>query len=431
MNIKNFLASFLLYSSDSIFNNPYFSDIKIVKLLLISVIILFFVIISLIAVFFLYGKRYKKNKIEKLVLEYTLNSISKGIILLDEKGRVVFINIEALNILKFQEGEVLGKNIDKVYRVYRNNILECLKNPLFRYDKDGENFKYLSLHIKDGSVVKIAETLKFFEVEKVILIIFTDMSKEMNKYNFNYQDVNMSGLGKLASGIAHDFNNLIGGIMGCADLALSPNVSEEIIRECNMDILNITETAKEHISKLLLYSRIELSEKKKINLYKIVKDTVKVVGRTLRDVIDISLESDKDEYFIIADRFQLSSVFFNLIINSRDAINSSEGIIKFTIREEFLDKSFCDNSYFSITEGDYVKIELYDNGCGIEERNISEIFKPYFTTKEAGKGVGLGLPAIYGTVIDHGGAIYVESKLGKYTKFIIYLKKAIKGQDYE
>ncbi len=347
----------------------------------------------------------RENEIEKGILNNILESYSAGVILIDNKGVVKQVNKRALYLLDMQIKEVFKNNIESIYKVSIEDSNDFLDSPSLRHN-DKKNIDNLVLHTGNGNLIKIKETLEPINLKnnfKGVLIIFENSIKEVNK-------INVQELGELAGGIAHDFNNLIGGIMGCADLALSEGVNDNIIRDCNRDILNISEIAKEHIYKLLLYAKTEPTQRKKINIYNILEDTIMIAERSFGKSVDIKIKSDKKCYDIIADKCQLSSIFLNLVSNSRDAISHDKGIILFEVTEEYLDKDFCNSTHFEISEGEYVKIDLYDNGCGIPKENIKKIFKPYFTTKKSGRGVGLGLAATYGAVVENMGAIFVDSK---------------------
>ena len=144
------------------------------------------------------------------------------------------------------------------------------------------------------------------------------------------------------------------------------------------------------------------------------------MSRTIDRRILVHKKLEAEKTTVYGNFSELESVLLNLGINASHAM-ANGGQLSFVSKNVFLDEHYCNISDFEIEEGNYILLEVTDNGIGIAPENIKKIFEPFFTTKEQGKGTGLGLSAAYGTIAQHGGAINVYSELGRGSVFRIYL----------
>ena len=228
----------------------------------------------------------------------------------------------------------------------------------------------------------------------------------------------MDAIGQLAGGIAHDFNNMLGAIISVADMLLGV-VDPELKEFVNLIILSV-ERASELTAKLLAFSRKGKITCSPTDIHLTLQNTTTLLKRSLDKKINILVRLEADQCTVIGDESQMQNAFLNIGINASHAMPGGGELI-FTTRNLFLNDVFCASSPFDIRSGDYLEIEIKDTGIGIPPENLEKIFEPFFTTKEIGQGTGLGLAAVYGTVIEHNGAIYVSSEPGKGTTFNIYL----------
>ena len=147
-----------------------------------------------------------------------------------------------------------------------------------------------------------------------------------------------------------------------------------------------------------------------------VKESMKTLRATILSSVDFSLNIPEDLHYIHADPTQIHQILMNLASNAADAMGE-RGILKVTLENVVLEKG---NAKVNLKPGRYVKLSVKDTGAGIETENLDRIFDPYFTTKEIGKGTGMGLAVIYGIVQQHAGGIRVETEIGKGTTFELY-----------
>ncbi len=172
------------------------------------------------------------------------------------------------------------------------------------------------------------------------------------------------------------------------------------------------------VKQLLTFSRKTDQKLRPIKLMPVIQDTFKLLRATIPATIEIRKNfSDTDET-ILADPIQINQVIMNLCINAFQAMEETGGLLEIRVENEML-YGVTANNYKELTTDGYVKITVSDTGPGIDPKVIDRIFDPYFTTKEVGKGSGMGLSVVHGIVKSHNGTITVDSKLGRGTTFTI------------
>lgn len=229
----------------------------------------------------------------------------------------------------------------------------------------------------------------------------------------------MESIGTLSGGIAHDFNNLLGIILGNTELAME-DVEELHSAKYNlMEIRTASLRARDVVKQLLSFSRKTDAKQRPVKLVQIVENVLSF----LRSSIPMSIEIHKNipydtDNIILADATQINQVMINLFTNAVHAMEDTGGVITIGIQNVYLDQVSAP-FYPDLSLGNYVKLTVSDTGTGIDHEIKDRIFDPYFTTKEVGKGSGIGLSVVHGIVKSHNGAIYVDSKFGKGTTFSI------------
>lgn len=227
----------------------------------------------------------------------------------------------------------------------------------------------------------------------------------------------METIGTLAGGIAHDFNNMLGIIIGSAELALESVDHDHPVNKYINKILTASTRAEEMVKRLLSFSRLADSEKKPINLKNILDESLKLLRSSLPTNIEIRRDIHDKTFSIMANVTQMNQVIINLCNNSAHAMDKSGGILQVGLKNITLGERHTD--YPDLSPGEYICLSVSDNGHGIDPKIIDRIFDPYFTTKEVGKGTGMGLAMVHGIVKNHGGGIKVTSRVGKGTRFDI------------
>ncbi len=233
------------------------------------------------------------------------------------------------------------------------------------------------------------------------------------------EQARLAAVGQLAAGIAHDFNNLLSPIIGYAELlARKKGLPKDVVNALNI-IQNQGKRAAQLIQQILDFSRKSVREKTTLDLIPFLKETIKLLERTIPEDIHIQLSIEPGDYLVKADPIGLQQVVTNLAVNARDAMPEGG---EFLIHLSHIEiKPDTPPPLQKMSSGNWVVLRFSDTGTGIKPEIFPHIFEPFFTTKERKKGTGLGLSQVYGIVRQHGGVINVESQLNKGTTFTIYL----------
>ena len=233
----------------------------------------------------------------------------------------------------------------------------------------------------------------------------------------------MESVGRLAGGVAHDFNNMLGVILGHAEIAIDELDIDHPIKNDLLQIQQAANRSSDITRQLLTFARKQIASPKVIDLNETVSGMVKMLLRLIGEDIDLAWLPGKGLWQVNVDPSQIDQILVNLCINARDAI---QGGGKITVKSVncTLGKEYCSTHAGSIP-GQYVKIEVSDNGSGIDKEIVPHIFEPFFTTKGINEGTGLGLATVYGIVKQNNGFIYVYSEQGKGTTFSIYFPRYV------
>jgi two-component system, cell cycle sensor histidine kinase and response regulator CckA len=229
----------------------------------------------------------------------------------------------------------------------------------------------------------------------------------------------IEAVGQLAAGVAHDFNNLLTPIMVYADMLRKGFAPEDPRARMAETVSKAGHKASELTQKLLSFGRKQTLNKTALDLNNVIACFRDIMRTTLRESISIELKLCPRPVLVHADRGQLEQVLLNLVLNARDAI-SDHGSITVKTGHLLLDDEYL-KQHPGTKPGRYVVLSFSDDGCGMGEETLRRMYEPFFTTKEVGRGTGLGLATVYGIVKHHEGCIDVKSRPGAGTKFQIYL----------
>jgi signal transduction histidine kinase/CheY-like chemotaxis protein len=234
----------------------------------------------------------------------------------------------------------------------------------------------------------------------------------------------MEALGQLAGGIAHDFNNQLAAILGYAEL-LRARLTDPGLREDADMIGRAASRSADLTRQLLAFARKGKVLSETIDVHAVLREIVALLGRTVDKRIRIRMELDDVACLTTGDPSQLHTALLNLAINARDAMPEGGELVFRTSRLSLSDER---SRAHHLAPGAYVQIAVSDTGVGMNEATRRRLFEPFFTTKEPGKGTGMGLAAVYGTVLGHQGAIAVQSEPGKGSTFTVLLPLSTTGQ---
>ena len=318
-----------------------------------------------------------------------------------------YANLGYCNWFNKTAAEVVGTSIHEIIGI---RAQDSVKHHIARA-LSGEQVTYEYAMIRNGEKVYGRSTL-VPEIDTAGLVVGCfvlsfDITEQKRMQAALVQAQKMEAIGQLSSGIAHDFNNLLTIVVG--------NLS--ILKEqadANPAVLNLVEPALEAgkrgaqlVQRLLSFSRQQPLRPTIIDIRSLIEDIIPLLQRSLSSRIQLSLEFSHDPLIARIDAHQLENALLNLAVNARDAMPDGG---KLTIQACRVQLNDVDAREYDVVEGDFVRIDVADNGVGMEAEILSRIFEPFFTTKDFGRGSGLGLSMIYGFVKQSGGGINVTSE---------------------
>ncbi|HEY3445274.1 MAG TPA: PocR ligand-binding domain-containing protein [Myxococcales bacterium] len=363
-------------------------------------------------------------------LRLLLDSTGEAIYGIDLEGRCTFCNSTCLKMLGYSSAaDLIGRDMHRqihhsrpdgtpfpaeecrtVQAFRRGQGSHVEDEVLFRADGTGFPAEYWSHpQVKDGKVVGAVVT-------------FVDISARKQLEEQLRQSQKIESVGRLAGGVAHDFNNMLGIILGHAELALGQLGPASPVREDLEEISRAAKRSADLTRQLLAFARKQTIAPRILDVNAAVSSQLRLIRRLIGEDIELVWRPAQALWNLEIDPAQLDQLVTNLTTNARDAI-SGVGQITIETANLALDRGFCARHPGSVA-GDYVLLSVSDDGCGIEPERMSRLFDPFYTTKEVGRGTGLGLSMVDGIVKQNGGFVEVVSEAGRGSTFRIYLPRA-------
>ena len=229
----------------------------------------------------------------------------------------------------------------------------------------------------------------------------------------------MEAIGTLAGGIAHDFNNILTAILGYTELGLASVPKGSRTQRNLQEVLTAGHRAKHLVLQILAFSRQSVQGKKPTPIHTVIQEALKLLRASIPSTIEIR-HSLMTEACVLADSTQLHQVVINLCTNAEYAMREKGGLLEITLEDSEVTEEKV-RSVSGLQVGPHIRLTVQDNGTGMSPDVLERMFDPFFTTKPIGEGSGMGLAVVHGIVANHGGALMVDSIVGKGTKIEVYL----------
>ncbi len=364
----------------------------------------------------------KESEQRRLSKEYRalLDNVPDGIVHLSPDLQIRWVNKAAQKMFGLDKKEsYCGKCC---HEIFWNKAERCTACPVVRSIStcchEMDHFSQIGddreLEIKAVPMINQAGDL-----EGVIEII-SDMTSHRKLEARLQQAQKMEAIGTLAGGIAHDFNNILGAIIGYAEMALDDCPAGSMIAHDIRQVLKAGKRAKEVVKQILTFSRQTTTSKIPLNPATIINETIKLLRPSLPTTISINHDIDRDAGIIQADPNQIHQILMNLCTNAFHSMEMKGGTLTISLKKKVVSKEYLSTEPI-LQPGNYLQLSVRDTGKGIVTEIRNKIFNPYFTTKEAGKGTGMGLAIVRGIVQSYGGSVTCESRVGEGTVFNIML----------
>ena len=427
LNHKSILDSMMLaaifiatayWIIDSILNIFFFNKYNIITELIGADLYNIYVRVIVLCLFIIFGS-HAQASINKLRL--TQKSMQEG----EERYRTLFehnpietitvdhdARVTGYNLAKTNSGDRVPEIGDIMYKDYAkkhdinmyNELMECIKSNIskeFPEQKYNGNFLY----------IRIAP------FSKGAIITALNITKQKQLQTQLQQAKKMDAISTLAGGIAHQFNNILSGITGNTELLQMEYESDNKIKKYSERLFDLTRRMTSLTSQLLAYARGGKYQERQLSVSELVEETLPLIEHSMNQSVKLVVSLEKDIPVIKADATQLQMVFSAVMSNACEAIEES-GFIRVAVQKKDVDDKYA-MQHPGLKVGQYIQLTVEDDGKGLDKESKERIFEPFYSTKLQGRG--LGMAASYGTIINHGGWIEIDSEPGKGTVVGIYL----------
>jgi PAS domain S-box-containing protein len=339
----------------------------------------------------------------------------------DMDDRIVLWTQGAEQLYGHSQREALGQiSHDLLKTVFPQPLAEIQKSLHANGMWEGE----LEHRARDGRRVVVASQWVLHRDSKGqpsrILEANADITELKQAEALQMRSQKLESLGTLAGGIAHDFNNILSAINGSASLAISQIPNDHPAQICLTEIEKAGTRAADLVRRILTFSRPRDHNMQIQAIEPVIDEALKLVRSTLPAMIEIRTEFGNDLPKVRIDATQIYQVVVNLATNAAHAIGDKSGVIEVKLEERTV-KEHEVLLYSEVPAGHYTRLQVSDNGCGMDAATLQRIFDPFFSTKPTGRGTGLGLSVVHGIVAAHHGVMKVYSEPGRGTTFRIYL----------
>jgi len=362
-------------------------------------------------------------------LRATLTAALDSIVVMDHHGRIIEFNPAAERCFGYERADVIGRRLSEV--MIPERYRDAHERGMERYLR-GKGGRFLGQRIEiqamraDGSEFPVE--LAIGDAQGANGPIFIGYLQDISELKLAEerrirleaqlrQAQKMEAIGQLTGGIAHDFNNLLTSIMGYVRLASERDAAlgDPRLTGYLAQTQRSCERARDLIQQMLMFSRGQRGSPKTVALGRLVEESLETLRHALPATLQLVTEVSRDTPHICADPLQVEQVLLNLCINARDA-TSGTGAIRVSVRPLVADGLLCAGCHATVA-GSFMEMCVEDDGHGMTPEVLGRVFEPFFSTKETGKGTGMGLAIVHGIVHEHCGHVIVETGVGRGSRF--------------
>ncbi len=342
----------------------------------------------------------------------------------DVEGTITYANDRFCKLSGYSEDELIGQN----HRLLNSGDKDQAEwQEMYRVLNSGQVWHDIVRNMaKDGHFYWVDTTIVPFmgkdNKPRSYIAIRTDITESKKSEQALRRSQKMDALGQLTGGIAHDFNNILNIILGNLELLNKQIPDDEKTRQRVQNIHKSTMRAAELTRQLLSFSRHQAENVTTTNINQLIKEMGNLIAHSVTPQVEIEWHLANDLWSTEIAPGDFEDSLLNLVINARDALSGS-GWLSIETVNTTLDDNYCENNP-DIEPGDYVQLKISDCGEGMAVEQLEHIFEPFYTTKEQGKGTGLGLAMVFGFIQRSKGHINVESEQGLGTTFRLYLPRS-------
>lgn len=368
----------------------------------------------------------QRNERQRLLVS-VLNRAPFGVILSHQEGVVEFLNEHLVELFQLRS-ESIPKHLDQLLSIIYppGSTIESVRTKWFeaiQTAKRGGFFSFVTTVLPAAANEMELEVRASPLDEALVIIVVRDITEEIRLQKQLIQSQKMEAVGRLAAGVAHDFNNHLTVILCNSEMMQASFGKDETADMLLGEVIDTTNRAATLVRQLLLFTRNQNLPPEKIELHDLVNNIEKMLRRVVGQGVQLVKRDHSKKSYLFAVPSHIEQIILNLVVNSRDAMQD-RGIIEISIDQQVVEDLHCHMTGAPFS-GTYTTLAVKDDGSGIKPENMDNLFDAFYTTKEKGKGTGLGLATVSQIVQQLGGHIHIDTVLGQGTTFTVYFPNHI------
>jgi PAS domain S-box-containing protein len=372
---------------------------------------------------------HRRVEEERTRLATVVEQADESVIITDRDWRIQYVNPAFERVTGYTREEVAGRHITFIGSVKQGDMFyRGIRDIL----KSGRTWAGRgTAGRKDGSTYTMEASMSSIRNDGGTVVGYAAVGRDITEQLKLEEQVRhgqkMEAVGTLAGGIAHDFNNILAGILGFTEMAIDDTPEDSTVVKNLRYVLKGALRGRDLVKQILAFSRQGAREKRPLFITPLIKETVKLLRASLPSTVEINLRINAESDMVLADPSQIQQVLVNLCTNAAQAMDESGGTLEIGLADlEVRPGGLPDPE---VQPGQYLQLVVKDTGVGMPPEVLARVFEPFYTTRRATQGTGLGLAVVFGIVKGLGGAILVESTPGCGSTFRVLLPRGSTGPE--